>query len=293
MTADEDHLADLTVAELARRIAEKEVSSLEVVEACLARIAERDPALNAFSVVLVDEARAEAAVRDRMVVEGRALGPLHGVPVAIKEEIDVAGCVTTFGDRSNSTPVAADGELVRRLREAGAVIIGKTRMPEFGQWPYTESVDGGYTHNPWRAGHTPGGSSGGTAVAVAAGMVPVGIGGDGGGSIRIPSACCGLYGLKPQRGRVTTAPMEHLWWALGTAGPLARTVLDSALVYDAIRGTTEGEMFHAPEPSTSFTEAARSESRRLRIGWSTRSPIKGVRPHRAHVEAVRDMAQLL
>ena len=280
-TAD-PHLADLGVAELARRISGKEVSSVEVVEACLARISERDPGLNAFSVVLGDQARAEAAERDRSLQEGDAPGPLHGVPVAIKEEIDVAGCVTTFGGLANSTPAAEDAELVRRLRAAGAVIIGKTRMPEFGQWPYTESVAGGHTHNPWNPRHTPGGSSGGTAVAVAAGMVPVGIGGDGGGSIRIPSACCGLFGLKPQRGRVTSAPMEHLWWGLGTAGPLARSVLDSAIVYDVIRGSTDGDMFSAPDPETSFTEAARADHPRAATDshrhGSTRSPLRGSTP---------------
>jgi amidase len=293
MTAPDDHLADLTVAELARRTSSGEVTAVEVLEACLARIAERDPALNAFSVVLADEARAEAAARDRALADGESPGPLHGVPVAIKEEIEVAGCVTTFGGRANSTPAKVDGEVVRRLRAAGAVIIGKTRMPEFGQWPFTESVDGGYTRNPWKPGHTPGGSSGGTAVAVAAGMVPVGIGGDGGGSIRIPSACCGLFGLKPQRGRVTTAPMQHLWWSLGTVGPLARTVLDSALVYDAIRGNTVTDLFRAGEPSSSFAEAARSEPGRLRIGWSTKSQLKGLRPDTLHVQAVEDTAQLL
>src|SRR4051794_35607377 len=197
------HLADLGVAELVRRTTDGEVTALEVTEACLARITQRDPALNAFSVVLASRVREEAADRDRARAAGEPLGPLHGVPIAIKEELDVAGCVTTFGGRANSTPVAADGEVVRRLRAAGAVVIGKTRMPEFGQWPYTESVDGGITRNPWNPKHTPGGSSGGTAVAVAAGMVPIGMGGDGGGSIRIPSACCGLYGLKPERGRVT------------------------------------------------------------------------------------------
>ena len=286
-------LADLDVAELVRRTTNGEVTAVEVLDACLARIEQRDPALNAFSVVLTDAARAEAADLDRRFAAGETPGPLHGVPVAIKEEIDVAGCVTTFGGRANSTPAAADGELVRRLRDAGAVIIGKTRMPEFGQWPFTESEDGGHTRNPWNPEHTPGGSSGGTAVAVAAGMVPVGIGGDGGGSIRIPSACCGLFGLKPQRGRVTTAPMEHLWWGLGTAGPLARTVLDSAIVYDVVRGTTDGEMFHAHEPRSSFTEAARAEPGRLRIGWSNKSHLKGIRPHPEHVEAVRATAQLL
>ena len=124
-------------------------------------------------------------------------------------------------------------------------MIGKTTMPEFGAFPYTESDSRGITRNPWDPTRTPGGSSGGTAVAVSAGMVPVGMGGDGGGSIRIPSACCGLFGLKPQRGRVTTAPQPHLWWALGTAGPLTRSVLDSALVYDVIRGNVEGDLYAA------------------------------------------------
>lgn len=287
------HLADLSAAELVRRTTHGEVSALEVTEACLGRIAERDPDLNAFSVVLADQAIAEAAERDRALAAGEVPGALHGVPIAIKEEIDVAGSVTTFGGRANSTPAAQDSEVVRRLRAAGAVIIGKTRMPEFGQWPFTESVDGGVTRNPWNRAHTPGGSSGGTAVAVAAGMVPLGIGGDGGGSIRIPAACCGLFGLKPERARVTSSPMEHLWWALGTTGPLTRSVLDSAIVYDVIRGGADGDMFEAPEPPTSFTEAARAEPGRLRVGWSTQSPIKGLRAHKDHVQAVRETARLL
>ncbi len=293
MTSVDTNLADLGVAELARRTTGREASSVEVVEACLARIVQRDPGLNAFSVVLADEARAEARARDEALAAGETPGPLHGVPVAIKEEIDVAGCVTTFGGLANTTPAVEDGAVVRRLREAGAVIIGKTRMPEFGQWPFTESEAGGITRNPWNREHTPGGSSGGTAVAVAGGMVPVGIGGDGGGSIRIPSACCGLFGLKPERGRVTSSPTAHLWWALGTTGPLTRSVLDSAIVYDAIRGGSEGDMFTAPEPTTSFTEAARTEPGRLRIGWSTKPAIRGVRPDPSHVEAVREMAQAL
>jgi amidase len=287
------HLADLGVAELVRRTTSGEATALEVTEACLARIEQRDPQLNAFSVVLAAEARAEASERDRALAAGEATGPLHGVPVAIKEELDVAGCVTTFGGRSNSTPVAEDGEVVRRLRAAGAVIIGKTRMPEFGQWPFTESEDGGITRNPWDPAYTPGGSSGGTAVAVAAGMVPIGIGGDGGGSIRIPSACCGLFGLKPERGRVTTSPLAHLWWGLGTVGPLARSVLDSAIVYDVLRGSRDTDLFRAAEPATSFTEAARTEPGQLRVGWSTRSAIKGIRPHPSHVRAVHETAQLL
>lgn len=193
---------------------------------------------------------------------------------------------------ANSTPRAADGEVVRRLRAAGAVIIGKTRMPEFGAFPYTESESDGVTRNPWNRAHTPGGSSGGSAVAVATGMAAVAIGGDGGGSIRIPSACCGLFGLKPQRGRVTTAPMEHLWFALGTAGPLSRTVLDSAMVYDVIRGSTPQDRFQAGE-AESFVAAARREPGRLRIGWSTKPVSVGIRPAQEHIDAVKATAKLL
>lgn len=292
MRTVDPELHTLDAVETARRTTAGEVTAREVVEASLARIAALDPGLNAFSVVLAERARAEADERDAARAAGGETGPLHGVPVAIKEEVDVAGCVTTFGGEANATPAAADAELVRRLRAAGAVVVGKTTMPEFGAYPYTESTSRGLTRNPWDPTRTPGGSSGGSAVAVATGMVPVAIGGDGGGSIRIPSACCGLFGLKPQRGRVTTAPHPHLWWGLGTAGPLTRTVRDSALVYDVVRGNVEGDLFRAGETGL-FLEAVRSDPGRLRIGWSTRSPQVGVRPDPLHVRAVEDTALLL
>lgn len=280
------------VAETARLVADGEVSVRGVVEMALARIDERDRELNAFSRVLVDEAIAEAQARDDALAAGGPIGPLHGVPIVIKEEIDVAGTVTTFGGEGNSTPAPADAEVVRRLRVAGAVVVGKSTMPEFGAFPFTESVSRGITRNPWDPTRTPGGSSGGTAVAVSAGMVPAGMGGDGGGSIRIPSASCGLFGLKPQRGRVTTAPHEHLWLALGTAGPLTRSVLDSALVYDAIRGNVDGDLYRAggAEP---FVDAVRRDPGRLRIGWTVKPATLGVRPDPVHVRAVEDTARLL
>lgn len=280
------------MAQTAQLIADGELTSREAVEGSLHRIAVRDKELNAFSVVLAERARAEAAELDAELAATGPRGPLHGVPLAVKEEIDVAGCVTTFGGEANSTPVAADGEVVRRLRAAGAVILGKTNMPEFGAFPYTESVARGFTRNPWDPSRSPGGSSGGTAVAVATGMVPGGIGGDGGGSIRIPSACCGLFGLKPQRGRVSTAPYPHLWWALGVVGPLTRTVRDSALIYDVISGNLDTDLYRT-SPAPSFVEAASREPGRLRIGWSTKSPTLGVRPDRTHVKAVQDTADLL
>jgi amidase len=277
-------------AEIVRLITAGETSPVAVVEDALTRIASHNAELNAFSLVLDNEAREQA--RSLEVGRGETRGPLFGVPVAIKEELDVAGCVTTFGGHGNSTPAAVDGEVVRRLRDAGAVIVGKTQMSEFGAWPYTESVAYGYTRNPWRTGFSPGGSSGGTAAAVASGMVPIGMGGDGGGSIRIPAAFCGLFGLKPQRGRVTTSPMEHLWWSLGTVGPLTRTVLDSAIVYDVIRGNLPTDRWMAGEVG-SFVEAARREPGRLRVGWTVKPVTRGVKPHAEHVAAVRDTATLL
>ncbi|WP_344733110.1 amidase [Nocardioides fonticola] len=280
------------VAETATAVASGEVSAAAVTSAALDRIAARDRALNAFTVVLDAAARAEAAAVDEALADGATAGPLAGVPIAIKEELAVAGTVTTFGGRGNTTPAGTDSEVVRRLRAAGAVIVGKTTMPEFGAWPFTESRAHGITRNPWDADRTPGGSSGGTASAVAAGLVPVAIGGDGGGSIRIPSACCGLFGLKPQRGRVTSAPEPHLWWSLGTCGPLARSVLDAALVYDVIRGSTTGDLFQAGETG-SFVEAAGREPGRLRIGWSLKPVARGVTPDPIDVAAVRDTARLL
>lgn len=285
-------LARAGVADTVRLVAEGEVSARAVVEAALARIEAADRGLNAISQLLVDEAIAEAQARDDALAAGEPAGALHGVPIVIKEELDVAGTVTTFGGSANTTPVTADAEVVARLRAAGAVVVGKSTMPEFGAFPFTESVARGITRNPWDPARSPGGSSGGTAVAVSSGMVPVGMGGDGGGSIRIPSASCGLFGLKPQRGRVTTAPHPHLWFALGTTGPLTRSVLDSALVYDAIRGNVPGDLYTAggDEP---FVDAVGRDPGRLRIGWSTTSVSLGVRPDPLHVEAVRETARLL
>jgi amidase len=280
------------VVETVRLTTTGEASAREVLEESIARIDELNPRLNAFTRILAEEARAEADERDATLARGEAPGPLHGVPVAIKEEIDVAGCVTTYGGRANTTPAAADSEVVRRLRAAGAVVVGKTAMPEFGSFPFTESEHTGYTLNPWDESRSPGGSSGGTAVAVATGMVPVGLGGDAGGSIRVPSAFTGVYGLKPQRGRVTTAPQPHLWWALGVVGPLARSVADSALVYDVVRGNLPTDLYRAGGDE-SFASAAAREPGRLRVGWSLKVPSAGVRLDPVHAQAVRDTAALL
>ena len=213
------------------RVAER--SAVEGVRAALERIEEREAFINAFSQVFAEEALQEAAELDQLDASER--GALHGVPVAIKEELDVAGAVTTFGTRANHTPKSKDSLVVARLRAAGAIIIGKTHMPEFGAYPLTSSQGYGVTRNPIDLSRTPGGSSGGSAAAVAAGMVPIAMGGDGGGSVRIPAAMCGLVGLKPGRGVLPTAPYTDLWKSLGTSGPMARTVDDVELMLSVLR----------------------------------------------------------
>ena len=256
------------------------------IRAALWRIRSRDTLLNAFSVVLEAEALETARRLDQLASgcsDANALGPLFGVPIAIKEEVDVAGTVTTFGTGANSTPRPRDSEIVARLRNAGAVIIGKTKMPAFGAFPFTESEAGGITRNPVDPTRTPGGSSGGTAAAIAAGMVPAAIGGDGGGSIRIPAAHCGLVGLKPGRGVLPTDPYPDLWLSLGTAGPLGRTVEDVAMVFDALLGRSNHR--RAGERST------RQGALRVAVDLHPVSPLTP--PHRDHVTAVNKVGEIL
>lgn len=279
-----------TATDIAAEVRAGRGTARAAVEAALTRIAEVEPRLNAFTLVLAEQARADAEEIDALPLEQR--GPLAGVPIAVKAEVDVAGLVTTFGGRGNSTPVQADAELVRRLRAAGAVIVGITAMPEFGQFPFTESVAYGATGNPWDLDRSTGGSSGGSAAAVASGCVPVAIGGDGGGSIRIPSSCCGLIGLKPARGRVSQAPHAALWGTLGTGGPLTRTVADSALVYDVISGVTDVDRWSAPPPARPYATAAADIGPR-RIAWLTKPALGPVRVDPQVVAAVeRTAAQL-
>lgn len=229
-------IADLSANALAAAIRSRAVSPVEAVEAVLARIeARRD--LNAMMALCADRARAEARRAEAAVTGGAALGPLHGVPFTVKDLTSTEGVATTQGCALFADTVpAADAVAVARARAAGAILIGKTTTPEFGHKPFTEGPFFGRTLNPWSAGHTCGGSSGGAAVAVAAGMGPIALGSDGGGSIRIPASCCGVIGLKATLGGVPNLQAPDLFGANSYVGPMARDVAGTRLLFEAIAG---------------------------------------------------------
>jgi amidase len=263
LDVDSDDLAFAGAAEQARMLAEGTITAPALLEIYLYRIARLDPQLRSYRVVLAESARQEALAAQRRLDAGERL-PLLGVPVAIKDDVDVVGELTTYGSSAVSTPATRDAEVVARLRAAGAVVIGKTAVPELMMLPITETLTFGATRNPWNTAFTPGGSSGGTGAAVAAGLAPLALGSDGGGSIRIPSGWCGLFGIKPQRDRVPLAPHDDAWCGLSVNGPLARSVKDAALFLDV---TTT-----MPGPDGGFVGAAAREPGRLRIALSTKVP---------------------
>jgi amidase len=280
------------LAEQARALREREVSASELVEEALQRADSSREALNAFRVICHEEALATAEEADRRLAGGE-VAPLLGVPVAIKDDVDLTGHTTPFGC-GGGRPAVRDAEAVRRLREAGAIVIGKTHAPEVGQWHFTETPLHGATRNPWSTDHTPGGSSGGAAAAVAAGVVPAAIGSDGAGSIRIPAAWTGLVGLKPQRGRVSTWPDPEAFNGLSCYGPLARSAADAALLLDAIQGNVPADL-HKPRPAAEpFAMAAARDPGRLRVGISLATPI-GVpsKLHAEHRAAIEDFGRRL
>ncbi len=264
-------LAFLSAVEQARLVRTREVSSAELVQLYLERIARLDPELNAFVTVREDEALAEASTIDAAPA-GDA--PFRGVPIAVKDLTPTAGLRTTFSSRAYADFIPDyDTAVVRRLREAGFVIVGKTNTPEFGTTAFTESDLNGATRNPWNLERTPGGSSGGAAAALAAGLTPIAHGTDGGGSIRIPSSCCGVFGLKPSRGRVSSAPFASLE-GLSTAGPLSRTVEDAAHLLDVLAGYEPGDAWWAPPPEHPFAHAVAKPPGRLRVAITSAPPIE-------------------
>ncbi|MFI5492758.1 amidase [Actinoplanes sp. NPDC051859] len=265
-----------TAKQISRAVRRGDTTATQVVADHLEQIAISDPALTAFRVVRGGEAIVEAEKVDDQ--EDLANLPLAGVPVAVKENTAVAGLPTWNGSAAARTPVAEeDHEVVRRLRGAGAVVVGTTRMPEMGLWGTTDGPDGA-TRNPWSLDRTAGGSSGGSAAAVAAGLVPIAHGNDGLGSIRIPAACCGLVGLKPGRGVIPCDLGRDGWMGLTEHGILATTVGDAMLGFTVLAGRTPATL---------------TPPDRLRVGVSLRSPVQGVRPDEPNREAVATAGKLL
>jgi amidase len=279
-----------SLAECVASLAAGLSTSTEQVDRALARIEASERTLNAFRVVCGESARAEAAEADRRLARGER-APLLGVPVAIKDDVDLAGHPTAFGCPGDFVACSEDGEMVRRLREAGAVIVGKTNTPEVGLYPFTEGSAFGGTRNPWNLDHTPGGSSGGSAAAVAAGLVPAAVGSDGAGSVRIPAAWCGLVGVKPQRGRISTWPDAEAFNGLTCLGPLTRTVADGALMLDVLSGGHPGDLHTPPPPPEPFAVMAERDPGRLRIGLSLQAPFSAA-PVRLDPEIRRETERM-
>ncbi len=281
---DYTDLAFAGAAEQARMLAAGELTAPTLLEVYLDRIARLDPGFRCYRAVLAETARGEAVAAQRRLDAGERL-PLLGVPIAIKDDVDVAGEFTTYGSRAHGQPPTQDAEVVRLLRAAGAIILGKTAVPELMIWPFTETVSFGATRNPWNPDYTPGGSSGGSGAAVAAGLAPMALGSDGAGSIRIPSGWCGLFGIKPQRDRVPLAPHVDAWSGMSVNGPLARTVEDAALFLD-VTATNP--------PAGGFVAAAARPPGRLRIALSSKvPPMLTARVGRAQRAALDEAGELL
>ncbi len=270
MTTATERELDGLVAQ-GRALAAGEVSSRELTERTLQRIEATQPTLNAFRVVCAEQALADAAKADRRLAAAES-APLLGVPVAIKDDVDLGGHETPFGCAGEHRVAERDAESVRRLRAAGAIVVGKTNAPEVGQWHFSETEAFGATRNPWQLEHTPGGSSGGAATAVAAGIVAGAMGSDGAGSIRIPAAWTNLVGLKPQRGRVSTWPDAEAFNGLSCYGPLTRDVADAALLLDVLAGNVPADRHHVTPPAEPFAYAAAQPPRPLRIALSFTTP---------------------
>jgi aspartyl-tRNA(Asn)/glutamyl-tRNA(Gln) amidotransferase subunit A len=262
-------LCYMPALELAAAIKARQVSPVEVVEAVLARIERLNPKLNAYCTLTTEAARTAAQEAESAVMRRDALGALHGVPVSIKDLVATKGVRTTYGSKLYEHFIPdEDAPVVERLKQAGAIILGKTNTPEFGHKGVTDNPVFGLSRNPWSLDHTPGGSSGGGAAAVAAGMGPLAVGTDGGGSIRIPCSCCGIYGLKATLGRVPAAPTFGGLDTLSHTGPMTRTVRDAALMLMAIVGADPRDPGSLPHDGADFLADIERGIKGLRVGWT-------------------------
>ena len=259
-----------STGELVGLIKSKDLSPLELIEKTLKRIETVNPVLNAFVSIRADQAMEEARAMTEQLASGKEPGPLAGIPIGVKDLEDVKGMVTSFGSIPYKHNVARDDSIqVARLRAAGAIVVGKTNTPEFGFTGFTKNLLYGVTRNPWNLERTPGGSSGGSAAAVAGGMIPLATGSDAGGSIRIPASYSGCFGLKTSFGRVPRGPFPlvhtHPLWCMG---PLTRTVEDAALYLDCVAGYHPCDPESLPAPTQSFLKRLKNMPTGLRIAFS-------------------------
>ena len=263
------NLSWLPATELAALIRRKKVSPVEVVDAVLDRVARINPRLNAFVTLTEEPARRDAKAAERAVGKRSAkLGPLHGVPFSVKDLVITRGVRTTFGTPLYRDNVPAeDAPMVERLKAAGGIMLGKTNTPTFGWIGATHNLVFGITRNPWNLERTPGGSSGGASAAAAAGLGPLHVGTDGGGSIRIPASCAGVFGHKPSYGRIPTYPVSGAW-SLSHIGPLTRTVADAALVMTVCAGPDERDQYSLPGPAVDYVKALRGSVKGLRVAYA-------------------------
>jgi amidase len=287
-------LAFLSATQQADLVRRKELSPVELVTLYLDRIDRIDPQLNSYVTIVAELALDRARAAEAAVAAGADLRPFHGVPISIKDLHDTAGIKTTYACSAYADHVPDhDTNAVRRLKEAGFIVLGKTNAPELGTTPVTESELHGPCRNPWDTGRTPGGSSGGAAAALAAGLCPISHASDGGGSIRIPASCCGVFGLKPARGRVSAGPDRGDTLAgLATDGPIARTVEDAAAMLDVIAGYELGDPYWASPPTRPFREEVGARADGLRIAF-TATPPTYAPVDAACAAAVEDAALLL
>lgn len=263
-----DALAFMPAADLAEAIRKKQVSPIEAVDAVLGRIESLNPRLNAYCTVTADAARAEARAAEAAVLRGDRVGPLHGVPYSVKDLVITRGVRTAFGSRIYEHNVPdEDAPVVERLRAAGAILVGKTTTPEFGWKGTTDSPLTGISRNPWDLTKSPGGSSGGAAAAVAAGLGPLAVGTDGGGSIRIPGSFCGVFGLKPTCGLVPVYPVPTTG-TLSHVGPMTRTVRDAALMLSIMAGPDDRDPLSFPATGGDYAHGLETGVRNIRVAWS-------------------------
>ena len=264
----DQELAWLSALELRELIGAGSVSPVEVARACLERIDAVEPHLHSFITVAADRALEQARVAERAVAGGEDLGPLHGVPVALKDEIWTEGIPSTGGSLVFRRFVPSkDATVAQRLRAAGAIIIGKTQLPEFASWPRSKTRLVDESVNPWDVTRISGASSGGSGACVAAGLVPLAVGSDGGGSIRIPSSLCGVFGLYPTPGRVSSYG-TFSYSTAGSLGPMARTVRDAAFLQQVISGPDRHDAWKLTGPAPDILVDLESGVRGLRIAWS-------------------------